>query len=298
MAKKNKIQFQKGMSMSDFMNSYGTEEQCVAALVKVRWPSGFECPKCSHKKSCQLKSRSNLFQCNSCRSQVSVTAGTIFHSTKLPLTKWFLGIHLITQGKNGISQLELARQLGISANAAATMYHKLAQVMLERDAAKPLGENIEIDDAYWDGKKAGKRGRGSDNKIPFVAAIEKNKDGHPMRIKLSVVAGFKRSEIKGWAEKHILEGSTAVSDGLACFKGLEDAGLTHKAIVVGNSKIQLIQPHSIGLTRSWGILNQHWREPITNFPALTCLDIWQPFSTDSTDGLSSKTWCHDLPMFH
>jgi transposase-like protein len=236
MAKKNKIQFQKGMSMSDFMNSYGTEEQCIAELVKMRWPSGFECPKCSHKKSCQLKSRSNLFQCNLCRSQISVTAGTIFHSTKLPLTKWFLGIHLITQGKNGISQLELARQLGISVNAAATLYHKLAQVMLERDAAKPLSENIEIDDAYWGGKKSGKRGRGSENKIPFVAAVEKNGDGHPMRIKLNVVAGFKKAEIKGWAQKHILAGSATLSDGLACFKGLADAGLTHKAIIIGNSK--------------------------------------------------------------
>src|SRR5688500_17433199 len=164
---KNKIQFQKGLSMTDFIKVYGTEAQCFSELVKMRWPSGFECPKCGHKKCCRIKTRKTLFQCSSCQSQISVTAGTIFHSTKLPLTKWFLAIHLMTQGKNGISQLELARQLGVSANTGAMIYHKLAQVMLERDENKPLTEKIEIDDAYWGGRKSGKRGRGSENKTPF-----------------------------------------------------------------------------------------------------------------------------------
>ena len=81
----------------------------------------------------------------------------------------------MTQGKNGISQLELSRQIGVSINTAAMSYHKLAQTMLERDASKPLSGNIEIDDAYWGGRKKGKRGRGSPNKTPFVAAIEKRK---------------------------------------------------------------------------------------------------------------------------
>lgn len=135
---KNKIQFQKGLSLTEFLKSHGTEEQCLEALIKLRWPEGFECPKCECKAYCRLKSRRSLFQCNSCRSQHSVTAGTIYHSTKLPLTKWFLATYLMTQSKSGISQLELARQLGVSANTGAMVYHKLAQVMLERDAAKPL----------------------------------------------------------------------------------------------------------------------------------------------------------------
>ena len=233
---KNKIQFQKGLSLSDFLEEYGTEDQCFESLVKLRWPEGFECPKCSCRAYCLLTKR-KLFQCNACRRQTSITAETIYHSTKIPLTKWFLATYLMTQSKSGISQLELGRQLGVSSNTGAMVYHKLAQVMLERDAQKPLSGNVEIDDAYWGGKKkGGKRGRGSENKTPFLAAVEKNADNHPIHIKLSVVFGFKKKEIKRWAEKHFALGTTAVSDGLRCFTGIKEAGFEHTAITVGNSR--------------------------------------------------------------
>ena len=178
---KNTVQFQKGLSLSNFLSEYDTEEQCFSALVNLRWPNGFVCPKCGCKTYCSL-TRNKLFQCNGCRSQISITSGTIFHSTKLPLTKWFLAQYLMTQGKNGISQLELGRSIGVSIKAAAMLYHKLAQVMLERDTKKPLSGKIEIDDAYWGGKQKGKRGRGSTNKTPFIAAVEKTKDGKPKRV--------------------------------------------------------------------------------------------------------------------
>ena len=75
---KNKIQFQKGLSLSDFLEEYGTEEQCFKSLVKLRWPEGFECPKCSCRAYCLLTNH-KLFQCNACRGQTSITAGTIYH---------------------------------------------------------------------------------------------------------------------------------------------------------------------------------------------------------------------------
>ena len=232
---KNKIQFQKGLSLPEFSKNYGTEEQCLEALLKLRWPEGFECPKCQCKAYCRLKRRA-LFQCNACRNQVSITAGTIYQSTKLPLTKWFLATYLMTQSKSGISQLELARQLGVSSNTGAMVYHKLAQVMMERDSYKPLSGNVEIDDAYWGGKKKGKRGRGSENKTPFIAAVEKSADNHPIHIKLSVVSGFKKEELKQWSSKHLASGTIAVSDGLRCFTAIEEAGFEHKVVIVGNSK--------------------------------------------------------------
>lgn len=233
--KKNKIQFQKGLGLADFLKNYGTEEQCFEALVKLRWPKGFECPKCGGKAHCRLKQRA-LFQCNACNTQTSITAGTIYHSTKLPLTKWFLAMYLMTQNKNGISQLELARQLGVSANTGAMVYHKLAQVMLERDNQQPLSTTVEIDDAYWGGKKKGKRGRGSENKTSFLAAVEKNSAGRPLRIKLSVVSGFKKKELKRWSEKHLASGTKVLSDGLFCFAGIKEAGFDHTSVTVGNSR--------------------------------------------------------------
>ena len=83
---RNKVQFQKGLSESDFDAAYGTEEQCHASLVAWRWPEGFECPDCSGKAHCVVKRRTRkLFQCDACRKQTSVCAGTIFASSKLPL---------------------------------------------------------------------------------------------------------------------------------------------------------------------------------------------------------------------
>ena len=85
---RNPVQFQKGISLNAFLSLYGTEDQCFDALYQWRWPNGFVCPHCGHDRCCQLNSR-KLQQCNRCHRQTSITAGTIFDSTKLPLTVWF-----------------------------------------------------------------------------------------------------------------------------------------------------------------------------------------------------------------
>ena len=133
---RNPIQFQKGISLTEFLSLYGTEQQCFDALYRWRWPNGFVCPNCGHDRHCQLTTH-KLQQCYRCNRQTSITAGTIFEATKLPLTVWFQGIYFMTQGKKGCSAMTLHRQLGISYNAAWRMRHKLMQVMMERDRAHP-----------------------------------------------------------------------------------------------------------------------------------------------------------------
>ena len=98
----------RGLSDEAFREAFGTEEQCRAALVRLRWPDGFVCACCGHHGHCVLAGR-GLYQCNRCKKQTSPTAGTIFHATKLPLTLWFAAIHLIVTAKNGISSVELGR---------------------------------------------------------------------------------------------------------------------------------------------------------------------------------------------
>jgi ribosomal protein L37AE/L43A len=110
---KNKVQFQKGYSLSEFMKNYGTEDQCRKALFQWRWPQGYVCPECGEQSYCTLKTRA-IYQCNRCHHQHSLISGTIFSATKLSLTTWFLAIHLITQAKTGISALSLRRQLGVT----------------------------------------------------------------------------------------------------------------------------------------------------------------------------------------
>ena len=121
---KNKIQFQEGYSLFELFNDYGTDEQCRQALFKWKFSDGFVCPECGNKTYCTLEKR-HLYQCHHCHHQTSATCGTIFDSTKLPLSKWFLAIHLMTQLKTAVSALELKRQLKISYNTAWSMKQKI-----------------------------------------------------------------------------------------------------------------------------------------------------------------------------
>jgi transposase-like protein len=230
---KNKIQFQKGYSLPRLFEEYGSEEACENALFKLKWPNGFQCSACQSDSHCKLKSR-KIYQCNHCHHQTSLTAGTIFASTKLPLKTWFLAIHLLTQSKTSISALALMRHLGISYNSAWMLKHKIMQVMKERDDSKPLEGLIQIDDVYWGGEnRGGKKGRGSENKTPFVAAVSVDDQGHPQKMNMNVVKGFRSKEIERWSKEHLNAGSLVISDGLPCFNAVKLAGCEHYKIVTG-----------------------------------------------------------------
>jgi len=234
---KNSIQFQKGLSLPKFLESYGTEQQCRDALFKLRWPNGFVCPECGNETYCEIHSR-KVYQCNHCHTQTSLTSGTIFASTKLPLTLWFLSIYLVTQRKNSISALQLKREIGVSYNTAWKIKHKLMQVMLERQQGEILSGRIEIDDAYIGGERPGKPGRGAYHKAPFIAVVETDAGTRkPQRIQLRAVTGFRGTEIERYAKANLTSGCCVVSDGLACFAAVKKAQCTHVPIVsVGGRK--------------------------------------------------------------
>ncbi len=239
---RNAIQFQKGISLTDFLKAYGTEEQCFQALFEWRWSKGFVCPHCGHDRACLLTTR-RLQQCYRCHRQTSVTAGTIFSSTKLPLTVWFLAIYLLTQSKKGVSAMQLHRELGISYDAAWRIKHKLMQVMMERDDKHQLEGLVQIDDAYLGGERSGgKRGRGAAAKTPFLAAVQTNDQGHPLRMKLSVIKGFRSSEVAAWARRHLADGTWVCSDGLPCFNALSEAGFDHQVVVTGGGRASVQKP--------------------------------------------------------
>ena len=112
MAKK-RMQFQKGLSLPEFLAAYGSEAQCAEALFTGRWPRGFVCPQCDRAEGYTKIQTRGLLQCKHCRHQSPLTAGTVFAYSQLPLTIWFLALYLLTQQKNAISALELKRQLGV-----------------------------------------------------------------------------------------------------------------------------------------------------------------------------------------
>ena len=231
--KRNATQFQKGFSLPAFFQKYGTEEQCKKALFDWRWPRGFVCPECGHTHHCLLHTN-RLYQCYRCHHQTSLTSGTIFADTKLPLTTWFLSMFLVTQTKNGISALELMRQLDVSYGSAWSIKHKLMQVMKEREDNQPLDGIIQMDDAYWGSERhGGKRGRGAPHKLPFVAAVATSEARHPIAMRFTQLESFSKAEIARWAQKHLQSSCMVVSDGLDCFTAVTKTGCGHLSIVTG-----------------------------------------------------------------
>jgi ribosomal protein L37AE/L43A len=231
---RNSVQFQKGLSEAGFEELYGTEAKCRAAVVAWRWPDGFECPACGGTTHSEVKTR-GLFQCSACRRQTSPIAGTIFAATKVPLRTWFRAMYHLTQTKQGISSVELARRLGVTQTTAWSIKHKLMQVMMERDAGKRLAGRVEMDDAYLGGERSGgKRGRGAPGKTPFVAAVETTEEGKPVHLKLRRVSGFCGRAISGFARRSLDPGCEVVSDGLACFAAVTEAGCRHEVIKTGS----------------------------------------------------------------
>ena len=233
----NRIQFQPGVSMPEFFSRYGSEDQCAAALKALRWPQGFRCPRCDCPEHYVVgHGGRSLFQCRGCRHQTSLTAGTLMDSSKLPLRTWFLAIFLISQDKTGLSSLALKRHLGTSYRTAWLIQHKLMVAMAQRDTEQPLDGYLQLDDAYLGGERPGSTGRGSENKVPFVAAVACNAVGQPLRIKVSQVPAFTREAIAAWAKINLLPTCDVLSDGLACFAGVIDADCAHTYVVVGQRK--------------------------------------------------------------
>ena len=233
----NQVQFQRGLSMAEFVQRYGTEDKCEAALVAARWPEGFTCPICgSGAHGSFLRDRRRYWQCTTCRHQCSVISGTIFESTKLPLTRWFVAMHLLTQSKNNVSALELKRHLGVCYKTAWLMKHKLMEVMREREDSRQLDGRVEIDDAYLGGERSGgKRGRGAQHKVPFIAAVQTSPEGHPLYACFAKQP-FTTEAVAIWAAKSLATSAHVVSDGLWCFRGVKIIGADHHPIVTGSGK--------------------------------------------------------------
>ena len=238
----NRVQFQRGLSMAEFMSRYGTDELCEAALAQSRWPQGFECPECSCSANSSFRREGRLYwQCSNCRHQCSVISGTIFESSKLGLSRWFLAMHLLTQAKNNVSALELTRHLGVCYKTAWLLKHKLMEVMRLREDGRRLTGRVEIDDAYLGGERTGgKVGRGSENKVPFVAAVQTTQDGQPELVCLSQQK-FTSEAMLAFAARSLVRPLTTISDGLGCFLVCEQAGV-HERVVTGGGKAAVKLP--------------------------------------------------------
>jgi len=239
----NRVQFQRSLSLPEFMKQYGTDSQCERAMARSRWPEGFVCPKCGAQQASRFRrGRQTVWQCCRCRVQTSVTSGTPLADTKLPLRLWWLAIYLTTQAKNGISALELSRQLGVCYRTAWRIKHKLMAVMAYREIDRVLHGVVQVDDAYLGGERSGvANGQQWKNKVPFIAAVATH-EGRPMCIRLDPVPRFNRETLKAWAHRALAPDALVISDGLSAFSGIAQAGIAHEAVVTGRGRAAAQQP--------------------------------------------------------
>ena len=161
-------------------------------------------------------------------------------------------MHLMTQAKNSVSALELKRHLGVSYPSAWLLKHKLMQVMVDREQWRQLTGRIEIDDAYLGGEvQGGKAGRGSPNKVPFVAAVQTTESGQPVLMCLSL-RRFTKKSIEYFAEQSLAAPATLVSDRLGCFKAMCGMGILHEPHVTGGGAASAKHPSFLAVNTALG----------------------------------------------
>jgi len=210
-------------NQSEFDRRFATEEACRDYLVALRWPEGFECPRCGGQEA--GRTRRGLLMCRGCRYQASVTAGTIFQDSRKPLTLWFRAIWAITGYKTGASALALQRILGLgSYETAWTWLHKIRRAMVRPGRERLHGE-VEVDETFVGAPEEGRHGRRMVSKTMVVVAAEKDGQGIG-RIRMRRVPDGSARSLHGFVQEAIEPGSVLVTDdwqGYAGLKGYERA---------------------------------------------------------------------------
>jgi len=167
------------MNLIDVHTMFPTDEKCREILTRLRWPEGVQCPRCK-QAAVELETEKTLYYCKDCDYQFTVTAGTIFNDSHLPLTKWFLATLLLCEAKKGMSACQIQRTLGLgSYKTAWYLCHRIRAAMVE--ASKPmLDGTVEMDETYVGGKLRGIgkswRGQGRTNKQVVIGIRKRNGD--------------------------------------------------------------------------------------------------------------------------
>ncbi|MCA3259246.1 MAG: IS1595 family transposase, partial [Rubrivivax sp.] len=175
---RNAAQYQRGLSLPEFFDQHGSQEQCEDLYAPGAGPGASSARAARGGWHSEFRRQQRLyFQCSGCRYQCSLVAGTVFESGKVPLTGWFLAMHLMTQAKNNVSALELKRHLGVSYPTAWLLEHKIMEVMTLREADCQLTGRVEIDDAYLGGEVHG--GKAGHARLRWPGVLDRRAGNRP-----------------------------------------------------------------------------------------------------------------------
>lgn len=231
-------------SLIDFQQRFPDEAACAAYLETSRWPNGFACPSCGGVKAWALETKAWTHECAACGKQTSVTAGTVMHGSKLPLTVWFWAAYLMATHSNGISALQLQKQLGLgSYKSAWLLTAKLRRAMVAPGRA-PLAGLVEVDETEIPCRSktdpaCGGQGRSRQGKILVVGAVEVTDEG-PGRVRLAEIKDFSANSLHPFISANIKNGTTAKTDGWSGYPGAP--GVAHDPHVIGPMAAHVVLP--------------------------------------------------------
>lgn len=198
------------IDLSILMARFDGEIKCREYLESLRWPDGPVCPKCGRKEIARVQGRESVLRCVGCQQQFSVTAGTVFNDSHLPLAKWFIATFILCQSKKGVSACQIQRMLGIGGYKTAWhLCHRIRSAMVEANRAKLTG-TIEMDETYVGGKAHGKRGRGAAHKEVVIGIRERGGElrfFHAADVRSGTLAKYIRENISDSAHLLITDGA-------------------------------------------------------------------------------------------
>jgi len=245
---KNKVK--QDINLINLIEKYSNEDDCRAYLEELRWPNGIACPRCGSMGVSRVQ-KYNVFDCNSCRYQFSVTSGTIFHDTHLPLWKWFTAIYLMVESKKGISANQMKRTLGVgSYRTAWYLCHRIRAAMSD-GAPNLLNGIIEVDET-WVGGKAKGFGHGyKGNKALAVGAVERDGD-----IALQSIEHADSETLLKFIQEHSAEIEAVFTDELPAYKGLEKKGIKHETVNHSADEWVKGNVHTNSVENIWSLLKR------------------------------------------
>ena len=199
------------MNIVQVFDRFPTHQDCITHLEEARWGSIPRCPYCRSDNTAPHRHRR---RCYTCKTSFSVTVGTIFHRTHLPLQKWFLAITLMLNAKKGISALQLSRDLDVNKNTAWRISMQIRKAMSQAEGRELLTGVVEMDETYVGGKprkgiirdKPLKRGRGT-KKTPVVGAIER---GGKVTAKATEKSKLKGRHMRAFVRERVDTSNTAL----------------------------------------------------------------------------------------
>jgi transposase-like protein len=231
-------------SLIEFQQRFADEAACARYLFAARWPAGFACPACSGVKAWPLQTKAWTWECAGCGKQTSVTAGTIMHHSKLPLTTWFWAAYLMATHSNGISALQLQRQLALGSYKTAWLLCAKLRGSMVAPGRNPLTGLVEVDETEIPCRSkydpvTGGGGRSRQGKILVVGAVEVA-DGGPGRVRLAQVPDYSAQSLHPFIAQNLAPGATAKTDGWSAYSGAP--AVNHDPRVVGKMAAHIVLP--------------------------------------------------------